>query len=164
MLEQLLRSAIREEDLDIDYSHGTATNHYGTEYSVSIDVAKDCFDLSRVSYKDRHIELKTSCDQDVDQGHFLAHNLAHELGHSEVYVGANLLWAIIGTAGILHGLKAGSGKILLGTGLTMLSYKLFIEEGIAEFAASKFHGTTYMDFKGDISGAISFCNHLLGMF
>ncbi len=158
-----MRTAIRKEDLDIDYSHGTATNHFGTEYSVSIDTADSCTDISRVSYWNRHITLKTSCDEDVNQGHFLAHNLAHELGHTETYIGTNLLWGLIGAAGMIHALKAGSGKIFLGTVFTLVTYKLVVEEAIAEFAASKFHRTLYMDFKGDISETLAFGKSLIDM-
>jgi len=164
MLENLLQESITQEGLNIDYDGNTATNAMGIKYRVTIQQSLSCFDVSTINNFNHEITLRTPCNESTEPGPFLAQNLAHQLGHSETYIPANLLFGLIGTIGITHSIKNKSFKTFFYTLATLGSYKLIIEETIAGFAASKYHGTVCFNYNETLRDFVSFGKNLIELF
>ena len=163
MLENLMRTAIRRENLDIDYNGYTATNHFGWEYQVSIEQSESCLDPSYIKPLEKKIVLKTGCEVS-DQGHYLSHALAHELGHSETFFITTPILAIIAFAGLKHAYKEHSIKTFLYTCATVASYRLVVDEAAAEIAASVNHGTIMMNWRGQLTSLVNFSRNVIDLF
>jgi len=140
-----LERYIRNEDLNINYHGGTATNIFGTEYTVTMGCAEGYFDVPSVRYASREITIKNACGyyQDVygveDESNFMAHALAHELGHTETYMLGTGLALILATIGIKNAIQQKSPSAL-AKGLAMATAgKFFIDEILAEAAAYTIH-------------------------
>ncbi|MBS3162652.1 hypothetical protein J4467_01900 [Candidatus Woesearchaeota archaeon] len=163
MLENLVRTAIRKENLDINYDGYTATNHFGWKYKVSIEQGESCFDVPYIKPLEQKIVLKTGCEVS-DQGKYLAHSLAHELGHSETFFVTTPILALIAFAGLSKAYHEKCIKTFLYTCATVASYRLVVDEAVAEIAASVNHGTIMMDWRGDVSDIIDFSRRVIDLF